>query len=586
MPFHYMDRTPVILCLAIFALYISDIGFMEQLYFHPALIVALCLLGLVSAALFMFAYGQRGKKLALPIKANRYILAILVAFFLLIGFELIGAAVLFTVAALLAIGMLSRRLERKKLYAASIMIIVIASCATYASLYSTRNGVGIDEAAFNYYASYLLLHGANPYTATMTPVLQKYNIIPTYQLNGSIESSYDYPALSFMPIAFLAGHMPGSSRYIALEFAAMIVLVSIISASIVYKETKYGAPALIPIAVWLLATYISATTIDQYISVSLLLLLAYIYRKKIVLSGILLGLSASVTQLSWFALPFFYILVMKERNGTEALKSVAVSAVVFLLANSYFIIASPAHFFGNVFGLFGSSKLLLYGTNIAQVFVTLYMMPLWYPELLSIAVLLCALVMFYLYTRTLKLMLALVPAFIFMLTWRNLPIYGLAFVPLIIVMCYEKDSGRPRDMLKGRRAIAIACAAIVLAIALSALYVHAIYVKSDTISVNSVMPLPRRINGTYATYAINLSVSNNGDSYENVSFFVLSGNPGKAAIDTASSLGGIRPLSQRSYTLNFSAEGVSSNTRIFVMAFSKEYMAKMYAQVNTTKAGT
>src|SRR4029077_15454066 len=110
-------------------------------------------------------------------------------------------------------------------------------------------------------------------------------------------------------------------------------------------------------------------------------------RDKIVPSAIFIGLAASTIQLSWFALPFLYILILREHGGKVLLKSIAISGVTFLLVNLYFIILSPFSTIGNIFALFGLTKLPFYGANIMQFFVAFYPVPYWYSVFVSVTVL-------------------------------------------------------------------------------------------------------------------------------------------------------------------------------------------------------
>lgn len=511
-----------------------------------------------------------------------YIVLAIVLFFLLISFQLVGLAVIISLAGIYSIALLSKRLKSYRFYLAAAIIILIASSLAYASVSSLRTGnwKGVDEVAFNYYASYLLLHGSNPYTTSMLPMLARYNITPTFLLNGSTESAYDYPALSFLPVAILPEIIPLQNLHNFLAFIAILVFLSTLIAFIIYRKSKYNKFVLVPIAVWLIATYAFLGTIDQYMAVSLFLVIAYTERKNLVLSSIFLGLAASTIQLAWFALPFFYILVAREKGNGAFIKSILISLLVFLLINSYFIIISPASFLKDMFGIFGTSKLLLYGPNIMQVLLRSYGVMLWYPAIVSIMALLLFIVLFYLYTATLKPLIAMAPAFIFFLSWRNLPMYGLAFVPLILVLCYENEKSKLKDLIKDGRYIALSITAFAIISILLAVYSHGVYTKDNTIVINSVIPSVQVANGAYNFNGITLNISNNGNSYENVSLFMINRYPSKDGIFLSPALGSIAPHTSKEYPIDFQVQSVASNTSIYIIAFSNDYMTNREININ------
>ena len=564
-----MDRSSLILAFATFALFFANAEFNEIAYFHPLRIILLNLLGLAAAVAFFIAYAQRGKEIRLS-RRTGIVMAASLALFFALSFQLVGIAMLISVGALLVEAFSSKRLSGYRFYAVSITVIIIAFLLSYSMLYPLRgtNWKGVDEIAYNYYASYLLLHGTNPYTVSMFPIIKAHNITPTYLLNGSVETAYDYPAFSFLPVLFLGSFNLGNF----ISFIGIVVLVTIIVTFIIYKKISYKAAALLPIAAWLLVTYAFMGTIDHYISVALFLLLAYTERESPIISGIFMGLSASTIQLSWFALPFLFVLMYRENGKNSVLKAICIAVLTFLVVNSYFIAASPKLFIENIFGLFGTSGLLVSGTNIMQVLIRSYGVALWYPAVLSLLAFAVLITLFYLYTYTLKPLLAIAPAFIFMLSWHNFLMYSLPYVPLIILLCYEKES-RLEDAIRSKSYILVALAALVAISAMLAAYSHYVYAKSDTISVNGAsIPFYVNANNTYGFNGIALSVANNGNSYENVSFFFITEQNRKDGIFQSIYMNGMQPHSTKTYTLNYSVQSLTGNTRIYVMAFSRDYI--------------
>lgn len=567
-----MDRSGIILAIAIALLFVANIKFSEIAYFYPLHLIMLNLIGLLSALLFFLAYAQRGKTIKTRLKINKYFLITLLMFFVLILFQFVWIAVLITLAALYIIAFASGRLRGARFYCVVAIVLIAASVFAYLPISGLRgaNWKGIDEIAYNYYASYMLLHGTNPYKVSMLPILTAHNITPTYQLNGTVETAYDYPALSFLPVLFLGLF----TLHNFLPFIAAVIFITTLSVFLIYRNSRYNALALIPIVAWLTATYVFMGTIDQYISVAIFLLLAYTERKHLLLSGVFLGLAASTIQLSWFAIPFFLILTLKEKGRRALLTSFGMMLLVFLVINSYFLILGPVQFLNNIFGLFGASKLLLVGTNIMQVLVKSYGVALWCPLVISVTVLLSSMVLFYFYTKTLKPLMAIVPAFIFMLTWHNFLMYGLAYVPLLIVLCYEKDDNSISDMTKKTGYITAVFAALVILSLAIVVYAHAIYTRENTLEIGNMALSAQMIPGTSA-YKINgltVNVTNNGDGYENVSLFIINLHPPGDGIFLASNYTAIAPHSTKEYNTPYSVNDIKGNSSIYLMAFSTDYI--------------
>jgi uncharacterized membrane protein len=295
-------------------------------------------------------------------------------------------------------------------------------------------------------------------------------------------------------------------------------------------------------------------------------------RKRTLVYGVLLGLAASTIQLAWFALPFFLILTLREEGRKKFLQSLAIALVVFLLINGYFILQNPKAFLIDVFGVFGTSKLLPGGANIAQFFISSYGVPLWVPAVITIITFITFMVLFYFYTATLRPLIAIVPIFIFFLSWRNLEYYGLAFIPLILVLCYHVEKEKLKDTLKNRIYIIAVLAAIALLFLGIIIYGHAIYTKENTLSITHMMPLITGSNGTHTINTIRLSVANNGNSYEQVSFLYVFNNGNSGNYTLSSTLNGIAPYSTKNYTLDFVIKNVTNRSKIYMMAFSKDYI--------------
>jgi uncharacterized membrane protein len=568
-----MDKSSVLLAVAIFMLFTA---YFTGFFILPLYTVILNLLGLISAILFLLAYYYRDQKLKSNIKINKYVIAVIVLLFVLLIFNLSAIVTIALIAALLFVKYISEKVPKWKLYLVMFLLLILltalGSLVLYNRLAPTPNTLKpSDEAAFNYYAAYLSLHGSNPYTSSMQPILTqfvKYN--QTYYLNGTVMTQYNYPALSFLPLILLQILNPNNINLLLI----VIIFIYLLVAFLVYVKSKYNNFALIPIAAWFIVSCIYPATIIQYFGISILLVLAYTERKNAVLCGLLLGLSASTTQLCWFAIPFFLILIFKE-NGKKALAiSILVMLLVVFAINTYFIILAPKKFFGDVLTIFGTSSLVPGGTNLAQVLLQSYPVQMWYPAILSIVVLLLSLIIFYFYTSTAKPLIFLAPAFIFFLSWRNAPYYGLSFVPLIIVMCYESRKENLQDLIKKKSYIYLYVAIVVIFAVILAIYAHHIYIKENILSI-SAKPLIQISNNSRNLNSVTLNITNNGNKYEDMVVLLATINPNNDSIltpFTSQPIIGVAPHSKNTYMLKFVVRNITNNTDFYIVVYSKDYI--------------
>lgn len=470
--------------------------------------------------------------------------------------------------------------RRYKLYALALVLLIILSAPLYlmqSYVVETTNWFGTDELAFNYYASTLFLQGSNPYNASMEPILKSYGLDPTLELNSTCECSYDYPALSFMLTLFSTiGGYPFN-----LLFATMI-LVAFVS-FLLFKSSKWNVYALLPIAAWFFASfYIAPAPIGKYIAISLFLVIAYVYRAKTALAGIFLGLAASTNQISWIALPFFYVLTLRESGGKAAAKSMLVTAGIFLIANGYFIALSPHKTIGNMLSLF-LVKLQFYGPSLIQLLATFFPVAYWSLTLTIIIIFIFTLLLFYLYTDTLKLLLAVVPPMLLFLSWRSIPSYVSAFIPLIVVVYYS-EKGSAKDFLQSKRYMGYLTLLAFVLVASVLVYAHGLYTSANTLQIVHVYGTVQtnKTTGTYAISNIIVNVSNNANKTEAILFYLISRSPDELKYTPVNYNNSPPARSYTSYQLPFSLPDVNATTKLDVFVLSNDYIYGV--QVNTTTA--
>lgn len=577
-----IDKKALLLALAIIDLSLSYVLFTNQQYFSIFSMIGIFVLAFLALAAFLIPKYSHDEG-----KIKNYLVLIILISVIISLYEImvdvglpqfllpaIKPLVLVSFGAIISIAGIYYTAKyantNKHRYLTSIAGICVTATLAYLAMYafSNINWNGVDELAYNYYAATLVLHGHNPYTASMEPILASRHVYPTVQLDGTYEYSYLYPAFSFLSIAFIP--LLGITNF--LSFIALIIFLSVASSYLIYTKTGSRREVLVPIAVWLLVSYALIGVASPYIAVSFLLLLAYLYRERTVLSSALIGLSASTTQLSWFAIPFFYILMLKESRGKETAKGIMVAAFIFLLVNLPFIVASPRVTLTGIFSIFGLNKLPFYGVNITQFLIAFYPVEMWYAAVVSAVTLLALLLLYYKYTDRLGPLIGIAPMMIFFLAWRNISIYGLSFVPLIIAVYYTQ-----KTEAKGRapgRIIPAALASLAIFALLLAVYSHGVYENQNYIKMTNITPIVyySGYSGFYSLGGLIVNVTSNMDAPTNVSFYIVAKAPDQEGYILGSELQQLQPHSSQTYTLNYSLPAVNQNTRLFIVAFSPDYI--------------
>ncbi|MGC9204962.1 MAG: hypothetical protein ACP5FN_01640 [Candidatus Micrarchaeia archaeon] len=535
------------------------------------------LLPVISLLLFVFSnkFAKKKAYLALGISSIVFILLLNLAYIhplpgayenILRVFVLVSIATAISIFFIYLIGIVSSR-HFGVFY--TIVLIILASSFAYISMYGFSNASwnGVDELAANYYSAYLSLHGVNPYTTSMQTIYNARQIFPTVLLNGSYEDFYAYPAMSF--IAYIPLVAIGIGSKSLLLFVAVLIFFAITSSSIIYIHSGSDMHMLIPIAIWLIGCY-ALVGVSNALLVSIFLVLAFVYKNRGFASGIFLGIAASVSQLAWFALPFFLILTYRSK-GKLGMQVLGASAS-FIAINVYFFALSPGAFIGSIFSIMSPNTLVFFGQDIAQFFYAFYPVSQLYISALSITVLLFSMLVYYIYPKSAKLLLALAPMLIFFVSWRNVSIYGLAYIPLLLAVYYDKSKVKTTDMLKKKYYIIYGIVAIIALFSLFAVYSHSVYAAEKTISINHIYPIIGVSSYGYSMQGFIANVSSNANRNETVTFYMISRSPNEEAYMLGSLLPKLRAGSTMNYTVNFILPLVNSNTKVLVFAFSKDYI--------------
>ncbi len=280
--------------------------------------------------------------------------------------------------------LLNRR--RKVLQIAVLCIIVVLFCMSIGEAigfhlvntgvveenemaeFLTENISYNDATALNHQASLLLLEGENPYENTnIVQAVEKFDVpagyltplkqgafaevfpYPTEEqvaevledarasdaLPPELESKVSYPAGSFIFQAPLVALGLEDTRWFYLICAVLMVLVILWKAPGELRPIIFLA-FITNLVFWNLIG--TGTTDTLYV---LFILLGWIFRRRIWLAALFMGLAATTKQIAWLFILFYIVLLLKESGWRKTLQSVGIIGATFTLINLPFIFAAP-----------------------------------------------------------------------------------------------------------------------------------------------------------------------------------------------------------------------------------------------------
>lgn len=239
-----------------------------------------------------------------------------------------------------------------------LLVTTGALCLRAAQLVRVSPGYGTDALAFNEYAARLLLDGINPYTTSMAPSLDLFQVPPdfsTFRLDGSAVEALSYPAgsvLAYVPplalgVDFHAGTVVNLICWIASAFllwrllpAALRWLAPVLMGLSVYSEYVLGG---VTDTVWLPFVLLAVYRWDRFADPC-----AGWVRW---VGPLALGAAMSIKQTPWFLLPFLLVALALEarsrglRPWDGPVRYLAVALAVFLAVNLPFIVWDPGAWF-------------------------------------------------------------------------------------------------------------------------------------------------------------------------------------------------------------------------------------------------
>lgn len=158
-----------------------------------------------------------------------------------------------------------------------------------------------------------------------------------------IESQLNYPAACFL--------LPAPFIWAGVDDLRWIYLVAIILGLVL-------AIVLVPprMRLWMLAGGLASIEIWESIASGetgslafpFLLLAWLLWRRKLWLSALCMGVAVATKQVSWFFVPFYLILIWRSLDWKRAASALAIAGGVFLAFNIAFIAQNPAEWFSSI----------------------------------------------------------------------------------------------------------------------------------------------------------------------------------------------------------------------------------------------
>jgi hypothetical protein len=250
--------------------------------------------------------------------------------------------------------------------------------------------------------------------------------------------------------------------------------------------------------------------------------------------------------------------------------------VVFIVLNGYYFFVSPMKMLTGLIGTVG--KLPPTGVNLFQLLLA-YPVTYSFSTALFVLVLLLLLLAFYFYTDSLLPLIGVAPFIVFFLSWRNLSVYGLPFVPLILAVAYyHTNEPKAKDMATHKKLIEYASISVIVVSVIALLYVHSYYLQTNQLHINRINTIHYVENGN-VTNGLLINVSNEGNRALNASFEISSRDPASyLTVSAYEGYGYVPADSDQSFIVNYQLAGINKDTQLFVLAFANDSVTSAWAK--------
>lgn len=449
-----------------------------------------------------------------------------------------------------------------------------------------------DESAIDTYAARLFLMGINPYNpANMVSTLSIMHFpyyLGTPVLSGGYVQTLGYPALSF--ISYIPTAVFSIKPSLLQESLTVIPILILL-----VEYMRKGFLNLIPLL--FLGIFSSTMILTEGLNGgngffwSSLVMLSFIFMRKPLGSGILFGLAISVKQLPLFVLPFFIILLLKDRKRSGTVKWIFGVIGTFLIINGYFILINPVFYIKSVLSP-ELSPLLGYGMGISQISFLRYAD---IPQTVFTVIMICSMVVllaiYTLYFDRLKYALFVFPMIILAFNYRVAIEYFLYWV----ILCFstipfildgriatlrpdipEKThiASRMISPIKNPAGKKVVVAAVIMLCVIPVTFSFYHYSSNSRVLIESSVPQPLHNNLSYAD-SMNVTVhfSSNAANPHNILFRIVEPGPisnGNGLIwNISSNESGLMPNSTMTFVLHTDvpAEYLNLNESYMVVVY-------------------
>lgn len=333
------------------------------------------------------------------------------------------------------------------------IIGILAMVWTVAFWYGSPK-ITTDEFALNYYSAHLFMSGINPYVASNTAGVFSYlsssspgfpyNIITPYTTGGYV-TEFTYPALSMF--AYVPAHL--LNAYPSAVFLPLFAILPLLLYK-VYLKSGLKSVALIPGFVILLnPAFLDQASLGytDMLWVIFTVLSVYYYRKAGV-SGLMMGIAASVKQIPWVLIPFLLIFIFKESGGKASMKWILAVMAMFFAINSLFILESPFDFIRSVTAP-EIQQLIGIGFGPSQfAFLDIIPVSRTFFALMAVGTFLAAITAYIAYYRRLRFAFLAFPILIFLFNYRLLLNYILYWPVIAFLIPAVMEARKASDLSK------------------------------------------------------------------------------------------------------------------------------------------
>ena len=338
-----------------------------------------------------------------------------------------------------------------------VVLCIMTVVMTFLPPRMSNDGTSLDTNA-----AVLLLEGRNPYAnSNMLSVARRFAIQPNWTTPlqvGQFADSSSYPTTTDIQSVFDTDMKSGKApefeskvSYPALSFLTLIPFVwandynvlpfyLLSYLALIFIGWKYTPNALRPWVLVLGLANISmwSSTYGSNLDIfsTLLVVMAWMLRKRRWTSTLLLGLAFASKQTSWFLAPFYAILIWRTYGWKEMLIRMSVAGGIFLACNLPFILWNPQAWLAGVLAPM-SDPMFPLGVGLVGFSVThlIPFLPKWVYTALEGITMLGSLVWYWRICKRLPesaILLAVLPLF---MAWRSLSSYFYCVVyPIFILM--------------------------------------------------------------------------------------------------------------------------------------------------------